>query len=148
MFKDSVVWCLLVLALGIGAAVVIGAPKPITIETGSGYVKVKEIQAKELEVRVVGDAGGETVEIGKGSYKSMQDELERGFKAFQGVTIANEVEWSFYPTYVYRVVLPDDTVGVVKAAAPVVKITCPVGMLGEICALSARNTLETLAVKP
>lgn len=147
MFKD-IVYGMLMFALGVGTVVVVEAPKPITIDTGSGYVRVKEIQAKELEVKVVGDAGGETVEIGKGSYKSMQEELERGFKAFQGVTIANEVVWSFYPTYIYRVAMPDDTVGIVKAAAPVVKITCPVGMLGEICALSARNTLETLAVKP
>lgn len=147
MFK-GIVYGMLMFAIGVGTVVIVESPKPTTIDTGSGYVRVKEIQAKELEVKVVGDAGGETVEIGKGSYKSMQDELERGFKAFQGVTIANEVEWSFYPTYVYRVVLPDDTVGIVKAASPVVKITCPVGMLGEICALSARNTLETLAVKP
>lgn len=147
MLKD-IVYGMLMFALGVGTVVIVESPKPTTIDTGSGYVRVKEIQAKELEVKVVGDAGGETVEIGKGSYKSMQDELERGFKAFQGVTIANEVEWSFYPTYVYRVVMPDDTVGIVKAASPVVKITCPVGMLGEICALSARNTLETLAVKP
>ena len=74
MFKD-IVYGMLMFALGVGTVVVVEAPKPITIDTGSGYVRVKEVQAKELEVKVVGDAGGETVEIGKGSYKSMQEEL-------------------------------------------------------------------------
>lgn len=147
MFKD-IVYGMLMFALGVGTVVVLEAPKPITIVTGSGYVRVKEIQAKELEVRVVGDSAGETIEIGKGSYKSMQDEMEDGFKSFEGMTIANEVVWRFYPTYVYRVVMPDGTLGIVKEAAPAVKLTCPVGMLGEICALSARNTLASLAVKP
>lgn len=139
---------LLMFAMGAIVGYSVNQPKSITIDTGSGYVRVKEIQAKELEVKVVGTAAGETIEIGKGSYKSMQDEMEQGFKSFEGKTIANEVVWQFYPTYHYRVVMPNGETGLVKASAPVVELTCPVGMLGEICALSARNILATLAVKP
>lgn len=147
MFKD-IVYGMLMFALGVGTVVVLEAPKPITIVTGSGYVRVKEIQSKELEIRVAGDVAGKTIEVGTGTYSQMQDELEQGLKSFESKQVANEIVFRLYPTHVYRVQMPDGTVGIVKSAQPVVKLVCPVGMSGEICSLSVRNTLATLAVKP
>lgn len=147
MFKD-IVYGMLMFALGVGTVVVVEAPKPITIDTGSGYVRAKEIQGKELQVRINGDVAGKTIEVGQDTFSEMQFELDRGFKAFQGSEIQNEIKFRFYPIHMYNVVLPNGATAIVKAVQPVVELTCPVGMLGEICALSARNTLASLAIKP
>lgn len=121
--------------------------KPIVIDTGSGYVRVKEIQSQELQIRINGTVGGENIEVGQDTLSEIQFEFDRAFEPFNGVDIANEITFRFYPIHFYRVVMTDGSIGVVKSMKPVVTLSCPEGMRGENCAMNARNMLNTFETK-
>ncbi|WYV99765.1 hypothetical protein Roomu2_00085 [Pseudomonas phage vB_PpuM-Roomu-2] len=123
------------------------APKPIVIDTGSGYVRVKEIQSQELQVRINSTVNGKHIDVGQDTLSEMQFEFDRAFEPFNGVDIGNEITFRFYPIYLYRVVMTDGSIGIVKSVKPVVTLSCPVGMRGENCAMNARNMLNTLETK-
>lgn len=146
-FLKDFLFGLIMFVFGAAFGYAINEPRPITIDTGSGYVRVKEIQSKELEVDADMVIGDKIVPFGKATYAGMVTAMDEGFASRDDEVVANEATIRFKPVVVYRVMMPDGLYGTVRAEQPLVKVTCPVGMRGDICSLSVRNTLKTLEIK-